>query len=117
MRRSAIGFLFAIVALPAIAGPPALGTTTTTSATAPPLSQRSMIVTSQDFSNLLADDCEHFHTRNVTPFPPPRPAGPSPRPPAPRPPPGAPPRGQREVPRRGIDSLKIPKGERGGVPI
>src|SRR3954454_11758626 len=100
MRRSAIGFLFAIVALPAIAGPPALGTTTTTSATAPPLSQRSMIVTSQDFSNLLADDCEHFHTRNVTSFP-------------------AVSRSQeqQEVPLQGIDILKIRNGEQGGVSI
>src|SRR3954447_25538310 len=100
MRRSAIGFLFAIVALPAIAGPPALGTTTTTSATAPPLSQRSMIVTSQDFSKLLADDCEHFHTRNVTSFP-------------------AVSRSQeqQEVPLQGIDILKIHNGEQGGVSI
>src|SRR3954447_14812797 len=100
MRRSAIGFLFAIVALPAIAGPPALGTTTTTSATAPPLSQRSMIVTSQDFSNLLADDCEHFHTRNVTSFP-------------------ATSRSQeqQEMPLQGIDILKIHSSEQGGVSI
>lgn len=101
MRRSAIGFLLAIAALPALAGPPALGTTTSTSAaTTPPPAQRSMIVTSQDFSNLLADDCEHFHTRNVTSFP-------------------AVSRSQeqQDVPLQGIDVLRIHNGEQGGVSI
>src|SRR3954452_25573454 len=98
MRRSAIGFLFAIVALPAISGPPALGTTTTTSATAPPLSQRSMIVTSPDFSHPLAADCAHFDTRTGTASP-------------------AVSRSQeqQEVPRQGMDILKIRKGEQGGA--
>jgi len=102
MRRTAIGFLLAVAALPMWGGPPVTGTTTTVATTAvaaaPP--QRTMIVTSQDFSNLLADDCEHFHTRNITSFP-------------------ATSRSQeqQEMPLAGIDVLKIHSGEQGGVSI
>ena len=91
MRRTAIGLLLAVAALPALAA-----------ITAPPPQppQRSMIVTSQDFSNLLADDCEHFHTRNVTSFP-------------------ATSRSQeqQDVQLTGVNVLKIRTSEEGGVSI
>src|SRR5882672_10201143 len=98
MRRMAIGILLAVAALAAHSAPPVVGTTTAVAVTQPP--QRSMIVTSQDFSNLLADDCEHFHTRNVTSFP-------------------ATSRSQeqQEMPLQGIDILKIHGSEQGGVSI
>jgi len=99
MKPSAIGILFAIAALPALAAAPTVtGTTTAALPPAPP--QRTLIVTSQDFSNLLADDCEHFHTRNVTSFP-------------------ATSRSQeqQEMPLQGIDVLKIHNTEQGGVSI
>lgn len=98
MNRTAIGFLLALAALSAPAAPPVAGTTTTAINAAPP--QRTMIVTSQDFSNLLADDCEHFHTRNVTSFP-------------------ATSRSQeqQDLPLQGIKVLKIHSSEEGGVSI
>src|SRR3954447_6811247 len=99
MRLRAIGILLAVAALPIWGGPPVAGTTTTALAAAPP-PQRTMIVTPQDFSNLLADDCEHFHTRNVTSFP-------------------ATSRSQeqQEMPLQGIDILKIHSSEQGGISI
>jgi len=99
MRLSAIGFMLGIAAWPALAAPPVAGTTTTAAITATP-PQRSMIVTSQDFSNLLSDDCEHFHTRNVTSFP-------------------ATSRSQeqQDMQLQGIDILKIHSSEQGGVSI
>ena len=107
MRRTAIGILFAVAGLPALAATPVAGSattattttaTTTVAAVTPP--QRSLIVTSQDFSNLLADDCEHFHTRNVSSFP-------------------ATSRSQeqQEMALQGIDILKIHNSEQGGVSI
>ena len=98
MRLSAIGLMLSIAALPTLASPPVAGTTTAAITATPP--QRSMIVTSQDFSNLLSDDCEHFHTRNVTSFP-------------------ATSRSQeqQDVPLQGIDVLKIHSSEQGGVSI
>jgi len=98
MRLMAIGILLAVAALAAHSAPPVVGTTTAVAVTPPP--QRSMIVTSQDFSNLLPDDCEHFHTRNVTSFP-------------------ATSRSQeqQEMPLQGIDILKIHGSEQGGVSI
>lgn len=100
MRLSAIGVLLAVAAFPAHALPPVAGTTTAAVSATPQPPQRSMIVTSQDFSNLLADDCEHFHTRNVTSFP-------------------ATSRSQeqQEMPLLGIDVLKIHNIEQGGVSI
>src|SRR5690242_9918782 len=98
MRLSAIGFLLAAAALPALAASPAAVTTTSALTTPPP--QRSMIVTSQDFSNLLADDCDHFHTRNMTSFP-------------------ATSRSQeqQDVQLAGVNVLKIRTSEEGGVSI
>ena len=102
MKRTAIGFLLAVTALSAPAAAPVAGTTTTAANTAvnaaPP--QRSMIVTSQDFSNLLADDCDHFHTRNVTSFPTTSRS-----------------QEQQDVQLAGIDVLKIRTSEQGGVSI
>ena len=100
MRPTAIGMLFAIAALPVFAAPVAGTTTVPAASTSTAAPQRTMIVTSQDFSSLLPDDCEHFHTRNVTSFPA---ASRS--------------QEQQEMPLAGIDVLKIRGSEQGGVSV
>jgi len=104
MKRGAIAILFAIAAVSALSAPPVATSTTSAPATslvtpvAPPT--RSLIVTSQDFSSLLADDCDHFHTRNTTSFPA---ASRS--------------QEQQDIALQGIDVLKIQSGEQGGILI
>ncbi len=103
MKRGAIAILFAIASVSALSAPPVATSTTSASTTsaapAPgPPPTRSLIVTSQDFSSLLADDCDHFHTRNTTSFPA---ASRS--------------QEQQDIALQGIDVLKIHSSEQGGI--
>jgi hypothetical protein len=97
MRRMAIGVVLALAAAYGLATP---GATTTTTPGPTPLAPRQLIVSSQEHSLIVADDCEHFHTRNVTSFPA-----------------AARSEEQHDVALQGIDLLKVRSSEEGGVLI
>jgi DUF4097 and DUF4098 domain-containing protein YvlB len=103
MKRIAIGVLFvwlAVSSATAAAAAPLAGTTVPGTAPASPLFQRPFIVTSQDHTFAVADDCEHFHTRNVTSFPA-----------------TASSQEQTDVALQGVELLKVRSSEEGGVSI
>jgi hypothetical protein len=88
MRSTAIAILFALLALPARA------------VTAPAPPARQLIVSTQDHSLIVADDCDHFHTRNITSFPA-----------------EARSEEQHDVALQGVELLKVRSSEEGGISI